>query len=332
MSQSRRQVALEFSSAAGMVRTRVMSLARLPGALPLTVGVFIFAFVWAGRKSPGLRPLDFDYLWTAGRAVWQGANPYATVEEAVREGTLGWPFYYPATAAVLLAPFGALPHRLAVSLFTALGMALLAQSVAGWRRWILVSAPALEAVLIGQLSPWLTAAVGLPWLGVTWAAKPTIGLALFTAWPSRRAVGGGLALLVLSFVILPHWPADWVAAVRDTPHYKAPVQRVGGVLLLLAMLRWRRPEARMLSVLALLPHTTGVYEQLPLFLIPQTGMAFALLFGLSYLAALLVYTQNTFGPSVAGTLDAQWPYFLVLVYLPALIMVLWPDSRSRASS
>jgi hypothetical protein len=208
-------------------------------------------------------------------------------------------------------------------------MALLTWSVDGWRRWILVSAPALEAVLIGQWSPWLTAAVGLPWLGVVWAAKPTIGLPLFAGWPSRWAFAAGLALLVLSLILLPHWPADWLAALGDTPHYKSPVQRVGGALLLLAFLRWRRPEARMLGLLALMPHTTGVYEQLPLLLIPQTGRAFAVLLGLSYLAAGLVYTRDTFGPSVAGTLDAQWPYFLVLVYLPALVMVLWPREQNH---
>lgn len=292
------------------------------------MGVLTFAFVWVGREPPDLRTdFDFDYLWTAGHAVWHGTDPYAAVREAVREGKLRWPFYYPATAAVLAAPFGALPHRMAVALFTALGMALLAGSVDGWRRWMVLSAPALEALLIGQWSPWLTAAVGLPWLGVVWAAKPTIGLPLFVGWPSRRALAGGLALLMLSLILLPHWPADWLAAVRDTPHYKAPVQRVGGVLLLLAFLRWRRPEARMLAVLALMPHTTGVYEQLPLLLIPQTGRAFALLLGLSYLAAVLAYTRHTFGSSVAGTLDAQWPYFLVLVYLPALVMVLWPREQ-----
>jgi hypothetical protein len=70
-----------------------------------------------------------------------------------------------------------------------------------------------------------------------------------------------------------------------------------------------------------------VYEQLPLLLIPQTPKAFGLLLGLSYLAAVLVYTQHTFGPFPAGTLDAQWPYFLVLVYLPALAMVLWPETK-----
>jgi hypothetical protein len=310
------------------VGTRAISLAQLPGALALTVGLLTFAFVWVGRGPETLRTdFDFDYLWAAGHAVWQGSDPYAAVREAVQREQLHYPFYYPGTAALLVAPFGALPHRFAVALFTAMGMALLALSLRGWRRWILVSAPALEAILIGQWSPWLTAAVGLPWLGAVWAAKPTIGITLFAGWPSRWAFAGCMAVLAVSLVLLPHWPAEWLAAIRATPHYRAPVQRVGGVLLLLAMLRWRRPEARMLGLLALMPHTTGVYEQLPLLLIPQTPKAFGLLLGLSYLAALLVYTQHTFGPSVAGTLDAQWPYFLVLVYLPALAMVLWPEPK-----
>lgn len=312
-----------------IVGARVISLTQLPGALALTVGVLTLAFVWAGRGPETLRTdFDFDYLWTAGHAVWHGEDPYAAVREAVQRGLLHYPFYYPGTAAILVAPFGALPHRLAVALFTAMGMALLALSVRGWRRWILVSAPALEAILIGQWSPWLTAAVGLPWLGAVWAAKPTIGITLFAGWPSRWAFAGGMAVLAISLVLLPHWPGEWITAIRATPHYKAPIQRVGGVLLLLALLRWRRPEARMLGLLALMPHTTGVYEQLPLLLIPQTPRAFGLLLGLSYLAALLVYTQHTFGPSVAGTLDAQWPYFLVLVYLPALAMVLWPKPKN----
>jgi len=206
-------------------------------------------------------------------------------------------------------------------------MALLALSVSSWRRWILVSAPALEAVLIGQWSPWLTAAAGLPWLGTVWVAKPTVGVALFAGWPTRWAIAGGSAVIAISLVLLPHWPAEWLSSVRATPHYKAPIQRTGGVLLLLALLRWRQPEARMLALLALVPHTTGVYEQLPLLLIPRTGRTFGVLLGLSYVAALLVYTQDTFGPSAAESLDRQWPYFLILVYLPALLMVLRPQPK-----
>jgi hypothetical protein len=298
------------------------SRARLARGLPVLVGVLTFAFVWVGRAPPGPWGLDFDYLWTAGRAVCHGGDPYVSINNAIHQGTLRWPFYYPGAAAVLMVPFGALPHQLAVSLFTALGAALLVWSVRGWRRWIILSAPALEALLLGQWSPWLTAAAGLPWLGFVWAAKPSVGLALFAGWPSRRALYGGLLVTVLSLILLPHWPVEWLNTVRNAAHYKAPVQRAGGFLLLLAWLQWRRPEARLLGTLALVPHTTSVYELLPVLLVPKTGRSFAVLLALSYVATAIVYVRFPFGGSVSGTLEARWPYFLVFVWLPALFMVL----------
>jgi hypothetical protein len=304
---------------------------RFSRAVPFVVGVLTFAFVWVGRSPPGPWGLDFDYFWTAGRAVWQGTDPYVAVNEAIRQGTLRWPFYYPATAAVLLAPFGALPHHLAAALFTSLGMGLLVASVRGWRRWIVVSPPALEALLLGQWSPWLTAAAGLPWLGFVWAAKPSIGLALFGGWPSRLALYGGLAVVMLSLLLLPNWPLDWLGVVRNTAQYQAPVQRFAGFLLLLAWFQWRRPEARMLGLLALIPHTTSVYELLPLFLVPQTRRSFALLMGLSYVATAIVYVLFPFGGSLTATLEARWPYLLVLVWLPALVMALRPTQRNASA-
>jgi hypothetical protein len=303
--------------------SRLAALTRLPGAVPLAVGIFTFVFVWEGHSPPDF-PADFDYFWTAGRAVVQGADPYAAVRAGVQEGRLRWPLYYPATAAVIMAPFGALPHRLAVSVFTALGMVLLAWSVQrgpSWRRWIVVSAPAIQNVLLGQWSPWLTAAVGLPWLGAVWTAKPTIGLALLAGWPSRAALYGGLIILALSLALVPGWPAEWVSAVRSTPQYLAPVQRPGGALLLLAFLRWRRPEARMLGALALVPHTAALYESLPLLLVPQTRGRFAVLMGLQYLAAVLSYLVLSPG-NLGGMMDTGWVYLLILVYLPCLWMVL----------
>ena len=287
------------------------------------MGVLTFVFVWQGHSPPDY-PADFDFGWTAGRAVLHGENPYSAVREAVQQGALRTQLYYPATAGVLMAPFGAMPRRFAVALFTALGMTFLAWSVRGgpaWRRWIVLSAPALENVLLGQWSPWLTAAVGLPWLGAVWAAKPTIGLALFAGWPSRGALISGTAVLVLSLALLPHWPSDWIAAVGTTPQYLAPVQRPGGVLLLLAFLRWRRPEARMLGMMALVPHTAGLYETLPLLLVPQSGRSFAILMALEYTAAFLSFTVIRPG-TLGGMMDSGWLYFLVLIYLPCLWMVL----------
>jgi hypothetical protein len=308
---------------------RLQALIRLPGTLPLVVGMLTFGLVWEGHSPPD-SPADFDYFWTAGRAIVHGTDPYAAVREAVQEGRLRWPLYYPATTAVITAPFGALPYRLAVSLFTALGMVLLAWSVERgptWRRWIVLSVPALENVLLGQWSPWLTAAVGLPWLGAIWAAKPSIGLALFAGWPSRRALYGGLIVLGLSLALRPTWPADWIAALRSTPQYLAPVMRPGGFLLLLAFLRWRRPEARMLGTLALVPHTASVYESLPLLLVPQTGGQFAALMALQYLAAVVSYLILSPG-NFGGMMDTGWVYLLVLVYLPCLWMVLMDSSKT----
>ena len=295
--------------------------------LPLTVGVLTFGFVWIFQAPPGFFT-DFDYLWLAGHAVWRDLDPYASTSEAIQQGTHLVPFYYPGTAALIMAPFGALPRQLAMALFTGLGMTLLAASVRGWRRWIVLSPAALQAILLGQWSPWLTAAVGIPWLGFMWAGKPSIGLALFAARPSRLALAGGFVLLLLSLILLPNWPADWVQALREVPQYMSPVQRFGGPLLLLAFLRWRQPEARLLGLLALMPHTTGIYEQLPLLLIPRTKRTFAVLMVLSYVAAILVHTvvsynaQPTVLLRVERGLALQWPYFLVLVWLPALYMVL----------
>jgi hypothetical protein len=298
--------------------------------LPLLVGLLTFAVVWTGRADP-IQGLDFDYFWSAGRAVWLGQNPYHAAQQSG-----GYPYYYPGTAAVFLAPFGALPFRLAVSLFTALAMALLCLSVSDYRRWIVVSAPALTAILLGQWSPWLTAGIGLPWLSFVWAAKPSIGLALFAAWPSRKAVYGGLAIVVLSLLVLPSWPADWLQALSETPQHRAPVMRPGGGVLLLAFLRWRSPEGRLLGVLALVPHTASIIEHLPLLLIPQTRARFWVLMGSSYLTLILI---NTVAPgrhgssleAIATMLDGQWPLHFALMWLPCLYFVLRQPSAASAS-
>ena len=88
----------------------------------------------------------------------------------------------------------------------------------------------------------------------------------------------------------------------------------------------------MLGVLSLIPHTTSVYELLPLFLVPQTRRSFAVLLGLSFVATAIVYVRFPFGGSVSETLDARWPYFLVLVWLPALVMVLRSSTQGSSAA
>jgi hypothetical protein len=170
----------------------------------------------------------------------------------------------------------------------------------------------------------LVAAVACPWLGFVWAAKPTIGAALFAGWPSKQAAIGCIVLLLLSFLLIPGWPTQMRAGLGTASHVGIIAARPGGALLLLALLRWRRPEGRMLASLAVVPLTVAPYEMLALFLIPRSPREMALLTLLSQVAYTLA---RTFRPGdmrheLAETLSSQWPFWLVLVYVPALIMVL----------
>jgi hypothetical protein len=186
------------------------------------------------------------------------------------------------------------------------------------------SAAFLHAFFVVQWSPLLLAGLAAPWLGFVWAAKPTIGAALFVGWPSKQALIGGVLLVLVSLAVMPSWPVEMWTRLGTAPHLIPIVARPGGVLLLLALLRWRQPAARMLSVLALVPHTTAMYEMLPLFLIPRNPREMAVLTILSQVAFKLA---TTFRPGdlhqhLAETISRQWPFWMAMVYFPALVMVL----------
>jgi hypothetical protein len=248
----------------------------LPHALlPFVAGLLTFAIVWIGQSLPGML-VDFDYLWAGGRAVWQGVDPYLAIQEHVSAGRLKTPYYYPATAAVLLAPFGLLSRHMAVSLFTAIGMALLCSSITGYRRWMLLSPPAIQSVLFGIVVSLAHGRhrISMARVRVGREAQHRAGLvrdlaiALAGLWWADR-VGHLVSAL-------PSWPADWYAALRGAPHYEPPLLRAGGFILLLAWCRWRTAEGRLLGFMAVIPHTTTFYELLlPLLLIPQTKKQFA---------------------------------------------------------
>ena len=281
--------------------------------------------VWMGHAPPASRS-DWDYTFLTARAVVTGEDPYAAVERAVAKGALPRPYYYPATAPAFAAPFGLLPRRVSVALYTGIAVGLLAWSLSAagwWRIWGVLSAPVIHAILLGQWSPWLSAAIGIPWLGLVWAVKPSIGLALFAGWPSWKAAAGMALLGVLSLILVPGWPASWLHALHAGPHLIPPIRRPGGVLLLAAFLRWRRPEGRCLGMMALVPQSTLLYEMVPLLFFTRSRREMWLLMLPTYLAAYLVYTRVPFGPDVlSGMIEGQWPYLLALAYLPALILVL----------
>jgi hypothetical protein len=302
-----------------------MTPVRRTRGLILVAGLVSGFICWLAYRLPPPSTSDFEQIWFGARALMSGADPYTVVPTT---GTR-FPLFYPLTAVLVGVPFAALPFAAARVLWAAASGAVFAWAALRYGRGLpvaLLSASFLNAIVQGQWSPLLTAAVVVPSLSWALGVKPSIGAALFAAFPSRRAVIGGLALLGLTLIVSPAWPSRWLEALPASTHMVPLLVRPGGFLLLLALIRWRQPEARLLAVLACVPQTIGLYETLPLFLIPRTRWQGYALAGSSYVAA---FSQVAAVPRLPGmTLDAvladRWPFLFVCLYLPALVMVLLP--------
>lgn len=264
---------------------------------------------------------DWTQVYAAAHALLAGQDPYTTVTHD------GYPLYYPLPAAVLALPFAGFSPPLAQALWAGFSAATCAYALLGRGWWGLLAFASpfcLNALFLGQWSPLAVGATALPWLGAVWAAKPTIGLAFLAAYPSRKALVSIALVGLVSLIMFPSWPLRWIGAMDAAPHIRVPLTRPGGILLLLALLRWRRPEARLLAGLACVPQTIMPYELLPVFLVPQTMRQMGLMVLLSQAAFAVALTRaadTTYG-SMSATLTAHWPVYLALVYLPAVLMVL----------
>jgi hypothetical protein len=276
------------------------------------------------RLAPGKLP-DIGILLEVSRGYLHGHNPYDVMGpgKAVEFPEL---MAYPFTEVLLLAPFAVLPNPVAETLVVALTCGLWSWALLGSRHYRvgLIGGLSLAALFVtgeGQWSPLLIAAALTPSLGWLLAIKPTIGLALFSAFPSWKTLVGGAAFVFVALVLYPLWPFEWYRTTRTVHHLVAIVTRPGGFLVLLALVRWKEPTARLLVALSCIPHTTLPYETLYLFLIPQTtGRAWVLCF-LSYLAPILV------GPVNSMTVEYVQRYadaILWTAYIPCAAMLLFP--------
>jgi hypothetical protein len=133
---------------------------------------------------------DLHVMWQAGHDVVTGHSPY--------------PFVYPAPAAFLMAPFGALPWPVAVVCFTvvliaAMTLALWLLGVRDWRCYsvTLAATPMASSIMIGTLSPLLALGAAVAW-----------------RYRDRRwVVAAAISLVVVTKILL--WPlAIWLLATR----------------------------------------------------------------------------------------------------------------------
>ncbi len=303
-------------------------------AIAAAASLFFGAYAFAGMKASGPHGSahDFAYYWVAARALLHGENPYLAVQPGgiynFKEG-----FLYPLPAAIIVIPFALIPDPIvAAACFIAVSTGLLVWGVTrnGYSRLpILGSFSFFWAASSGQFAPLIVAATLIPWLGFSVVAKPNLGVASIAHGFSRRGVIGAAGILLLSFIVRPSWASEWLAATshRTAGNYTIPLLLPGGFVMLLALLRWRRPEARMLVVLACIPQSMLFYDQLLLWLVPATLIESASLGILSFIGWSIA--RHYVGDSTAEVSRAFAPAILYSIFIPCLLMILRRPNKGK---
>jgi len=264
------------------------------------------------------RHTDFDLLYNAAAQLIRGENPYLIATQWVP---------YPLPAVLLAVPFTAIPLGPARPIFDVLvGWAFV---YALWRYRgpfapiAVLSGAYLFAMWNGQTTPLMVAASLVPALGFLLAVKPNTSAALWLARPSRMAVLGVSAFLLLSLLVLPSWPRDWWMALQQDPtQFMPPVLRPLGLVLLLAALRWRLPEGRLLLAIAFIPQNILPYELVSLALIPATLLETGIYVAGSWIAVAVAANWIHLSPGIAQWAEPGWLATLCAAYLPMLYLVL----------
>lgn len=272
----------------------------------------------------------------AARFLIAGVNPYDAVGPG-KEFLSRFPLLYPLPAVLIALPFSGLPLPIADACFVGVGTALLAWALTASARWepaclVFVSIAFFNVVVTSQWATWITAAALLPSLGFLLACKPTVGAALFIAYPNRRALIGAAGLLVLSLLVMPTWWRDWLRVLPTATHMTPPILRweTGGPLLLLALPFWRDPSARLLLAMGSVPQTPVLYEAVPLFLIVRHIREALLLVALTFLVPIGVTLTEPYATYEAW-MEMKGRWMVALIYLPCLGIVLRQATASRWS-
>jgi alpha-1,2-mannosyltransferase len=286
----------------------------LPLGAPAMIALYLAGayrpdpFTLDGKYFPdGGFLFDLHVMWQAGHDVVTGSSPY--------------PFVYPAPAAFLMAPFGALPWDVAVVAFTltlvaALVLALRLLDVRDWRCYALAlaSLPMASSIMIGTLSPLVALGAAAAWryrdrrLVVAAAIVGVVVTKIFL-WPlliwlvaTRRFRTAATTVALGIAVTLGSWAALGFDGLRDYGH---GLQRVAGLVqetsyspfALLRLLGLSSPSAR----------------------IVVAALTLAALSGIVLLARGRDGDRRSFVLALATGLLASpivWMHYLVLVFVP----------------
>jgi hypothetical protein len=218
------------------------------------------------------RPGDYLYWYEASRAILRGVSPYSKIP-AMDPERFVTPFFYPLPTALLTIPFAWLPYAVSGGVFVALTSGLLAYGLlyrgGGWALVTLLSPAFIISVIGGTWTIPLAAAGLLPWLAFVFVAKPNLAVPLWFRHPAWWPILSGAALCGVSFLIQPTWLTEWLAAMRSMVGHPPPLVSSGAFVVLLLLTRWQSPASWFVIAMACVPQQAYVYDQLPLWLVPE---------------------------------------------------------------
>jgi hypothetical protein len=288
-------------------------------AISSTIGLVSGMFCWFLMKHFNQDAGDFRWAMHLADRLLARQNPYDTPLEQ-----------YPLTAGLLALPVVRLRPELAAGVFWGISSALLAFGLTrkGYIRLLIFLAyPYWAGMLTVQWSPIIAASAFFPLLLPVTMAKPQIGLPVFLTRLSRNGLLACIVLLVASLAILPKWPWLWIRQAGNFQHF-FPILIFPGLLLVLALLRYRSRDAQFLFVSSLMPQR-WFFDSFILWLIPQSRREIVWTVFFSWGAGIWRWYHTPQSFNEVGR------YTVILFYLPMLAVVLlrrWPSANSPIGS
>lgn len=270
---------------------------------------------------------DFHYsLWLA-RDWLAGKDPYLPYKLNLDPFAVPYPF----TAVLLAIPFTWLPDNIAASVFLGIGSGILAWLILNnpnnWYLLLFLSWPFVNNLIFAQWAPYAVSMFFTPNLILMVLTKPQIALPFaLTLKPNRFGLLLAGGLLVVSIVLYPSWPMDWLKTIHNFIGYPPLFFLPLGPLILLALIRYRDKRSWMLVLMAAMPQRM-VYDQLGVLLVAENPKQLIFLVLCSWISLPVVLFYN-------GWENVPWGWqnwILIESYLPALVIVLLPTVRNMIS-
>ncbi|HEU5014527.1 MAG TPA: hypothetical protein VFT66_18530 [Roseiflexaceae bacterium] len=302
-------------------------------ALPLVIGLCAALLCTAWNMLAGRMAGDFTWPLRGAQVLLQGKDPYAA-SLAPLPYLVQDPLYYPLPLVVCFIPFAWLPDAMVGGLVFGIITAVMVWALQRAQKplwWFLTSPMFAMALLSTNWSPLILACYLVPALLPFSLFKPQFLLPSLVVYPPKellRVWRGWMVIAVLtvaSFMIFPAWLQGWLHAVAHAHHDPPSLLMPVGPLLLIALLRRKRQEARFFLVYTLTPQLVLWYDQLPLLLVARTRRDVLLMNGMGWLVGLA-------GWLVFGYYFLASPLIIPFLgtFVPALIVILCAPHQVEA--